>query len=218
MSEKTIEELLKELENQASKPEVVKPKKTSSDILKFLTTFSIEPGYCLIERKILYKLYKQYERTHGIHKPLIERKFYRLIKNYLKSVKSCLYINQKSFDLSEKVINLLKPEVRQTTKMIPMQMHFNNFIKKYNLKPGKKPHQIWVSAKTLYDLYDEWTYGIRKKRPLSYRSFTNFCKIYFPISKEDQRDKVWISLDDSISETIKARNSYINEEEKEPKK
>lgn len=215
MSEKTIEELLKELENQASQPKVVKPRKESSDILKFLTVFNIENGYCLVDRKILYQLYKQYERKHGVHKPLIERKFYRLIKNYLKSVKTSFYINQKSFDLSEKVVNLIKPEVRQTTKMIPMQMHFQNFIKKFNLKPGKKPTQIWVSAKTLYDLYDEWTYGIRKKRPLSYKSFVNFCKIYFPISKEDQQDKVWVSLDDSISEIIKARNSYKNEEKKE---
>lgn len=215
MSEKTIDELLKELEEKTSNPEVVKVQRNYSDILKFLTTFHIENGYCLIDRKILYQLYKQYEKKHGVHKKLIERKFYRLMKNYLKSVKTSFYINQKAFDLSEKILNLLKPEVRQTTKMIPMQMHFQNFIKKFNLKPGKKLTQIWVSAKTLYDLYDEWTYGIRKKRPLSYQSFVRFCNIYFPISKEDQYDKTWISLDDSIAELIKARNSYKNEQKKE---
>ena len=209
--EKTIEELLKELECES--PIEIKPVVKKSNILKFLEQFNIEHGYCLIQREILYKLYKQYS-----DKPMNKRKFYREIQNYLKQVKSSLYINQKSFDLSEKVINLLKPNTKVTSRMIPMQMHFNNFIKKYDLKPGKHPNNIWVSVKTLYDLYDEWVYEIRKKRPLNFYEVLNFCKIYFPKSKKDQNDKIWISLDDSIEETIKARKSYINEKKEEQKK
>ena len=214
MSEKTIEELLNELEkSEPTKVVEVKKRTRESDIFKFLTKFNVEPGVNLIERKILYNLYKKYSES-----PVKEKKFYSQLKNYLKASKSYFHINQKSLDLSERVLNMLTPpSKRSTTKMIPLQMHFNNFLKKYDIKPGKKPNHIWVSAKTLYDLYDEWSYGIRKKRPLNYKQFISLCKVYFPIAKTGVYEKVWISLDDSIKTIIEARNSYKNEKEEKPK-
>lgn len=213
----STEDLLKELEKTPVQEqlEIPKPKK-ENDIMRFLTTFNIEPGDQMIERKIIYKLYEQYSQD-----PVGEKKFYKLLAKYItttngKRTRVFFNINQKSLDLSEKVTNLLKPRTRPSTKMIPLQMHFNNFVKKYELKAGKKPNFIWVSTKVLYDLYDEWVFAIRKKKPLSYKEFTNFCKIYFPISKESDK-KVWLMLNDSASELIKARNSFKNEKEKKSK-
>lgn len=205
----STDDLLKQLETV--KEEVKKKTRKSSDLLEFLTTFNIEPGIIRVERKILYRLYKQYS-----NKPLSDAAFYRRLANYIKMEKNFFYVNQKQVDISERVLNLLKPAHREQTRVVPLQMHFQNFIKKFNLKAGKKPNTIWVSAKTLYDLYDEWTYGIRKKTPLNYRQFTKFCTIYFPINKQTT-GKIWISLDDSIFELIKARNSFKNEEKESPK-
>lgn len=215
----STEELLKELEKTPNieKAEVITQKPVKeSDILKFLTKFNIEPGNHTIERKIIYNLYQNYSET-----PIGEKKFYKKLSEYLTSVKGqrtrvFFHINQKSLDLSEKVTNLLKPRTRPSTKMIPLQMHFNNFVKKYELKVGKKPNFIWVSVKVLYDLYDEWVFNIRKKKPLGYKEFNNFCKIYFPVTKESD-GKVWLMLNDSASELIKARNSFKNEKEKKSK-
>lgn len=219
----SIEDLLKELEN-AKEPEPtvekeVKKRVGEDSLLKFLTEFNIEPGSQKVDRKIIYKLYEQYTSQ-----PLGEQKFYKEISNYLVTTKGkymmyrkFLHINQKSLDLSEKVINYLKPKKRPKTKMIPMQMHFQNFINKFNLKPGKSPDNIWVSIRTLYDLYDEWIYKIRKKRPLTFNNFTNFCKLYFPAVKYTT-GKVWVSLDDSIKQLIEARTSFKDEQEKEEPK
>jgi hypothetical protein len=214
----STEDLLKELEKIPEVVEDVKPKiPEKNEILNFLYTFNIEPGNFEIERKIIYNLYKNYS-----DKPLSEKKFYKRLQQYLTTTKGkrtriFFNINQKSLDLSQKVTNLLKPKTRPSTKMIPLQMHFDNFVKKYGLKAGKKPNFIWVSVKVLYDMYDEWVYQIRKKKPLGYKEFVNFCKIYFPISKEGD-GKVWLMLNDSASETIKARNSFKNEKEKKSKK
>lgn len=210
----STEDLLKELEKTPEVVEEVKSKATkSNEILNFLYTFNVEPGNFEIERKIIYNLYKNYS-----DKPMGEKRFYKQLEQYLTTTKGkrtrvFFNINQKSLDLSEKVTNLLKPRTRPSTKMIPLQMHFNNFVKKYGFKAGTKPNFIWVSVKVLYDMYDEWVYEIRKKKPLGYKEFTNFCKIYFPVSKEGD-GKVWLMLNDSVSDVIKARNSFKNEKEK----
>ena len=215
----SIEDLLKELENSKEpEPTVekeIKKRIGEDSLLKFLTEFNIEPGSNRVDRKIIYKLYEQYT-SH----PLSEKRFYREIKTYLTTsdgkymkYRKFLHINQRSLDLSERVINYLKPKSRPRTKMIPMQMHFQNFVNKFNLKIGKAPKSIWVSVTTLYDLYDEWVYDIRKKRPLGIKEFSNFCKLYFPTTKRIHT-KVWVSLDDSIKQLIEARTSFQNEQRK----
>lgn len=212
----SVEDLLKELENskEVDAKETKVPVKENS-LLKFLNEFNIEPGTHKVDRKIIYKLYEQY----SLH-PLGEKKFFKEVSNYLATsdgrymkYRKFLHINQRSLDLSERVINLLRPKSRPKTKMIPMQMHFQNFVNKFNLKVGKSPNSIWVSVPTLYDLYDEWVYGIRKKRPLAIKEFTNFCKLYFPIKRTNS--KVWVSLDDSIKQLIEARTSFQDEKEEE---
>jgi len=208
----STDDLLKQLENEKpfvekndKEPSKRRPKK-ESEILSFLNTFNIQPGDERIHGRIIYNLYKKYADD-----PLSEIKFYNRLINYIKIHQGYFFVNQKSLDLSERVIAFLTPTPRPKTKIVPLQIHFNNFIKKFDLKSGKAPHHIWVSLKTLYDLYDEWTYNIRKKKPLGYKHFSKFCQIYFPITKQTT-GKIWISLDESITEFIKQRNVFKSEE------
>lgn len=215
----TTEELLKALEEQTP---VVKATsisdnvKKSSVVSRFLTTFNIEPGDNPIDKTVLLNLYKNYAKSIDSKTPVSFQYLYPILENYIKKSGRNFYINQKSLDLSDRVMNLLNPEKKSQTSVLPLQTHFNNFLKKYNIKPGKKPNNFWVSVATLFDLYDEWVYSIRKKRPLTYKTFGMFCTIYFKDAKKDKKSKKWVSLDDSIAKTIKARTSYQNEKEESP--
>lgn len=213
-SDISTEDILKALSKEAESitgTTSIRIKRTEI-VLSFLNMFDIKPGSDPIDRQILFNLYARYERSQKIKRAKKARTFYNKLQDYLKITGSIVYINQKSLDLSERVLNLLKPKERPQLNVMPLQLHFQNFIKKYSIKPGKKTNFIWVTATALYDLYDEWAYSIRKKKPLTFVLFCQFSKIYFPTTKKDSFSKLWISLDDSITSAIESR---MKNEEKE---
>lgn len=194
---KTTEQLLQDLENY----EVVQPKrvKNEDDIVAFLRFYNIEDGPSRIPSKTLYNLYKK-----STTKPSNEATFNLRIGKYLLKyqIRANVYykINQKTINLSEKALELLKPK-REKTKNHFWKIHFENFIKKFNLKSGKETHFIWVSIAILFDLYDEWTYEIKRNSTLNIKVFSEFCRLYFPKTTIKDR-KTWFCMDETIKETL----------------
>lgn len=218
---KSLEELLKDLENP-SESETIQVEEDS--ILTFLSFYNIEPGKEKIKDTLLYKLYKQFTKD-----PKSAQGFHTAIGSYIPTVTEFNYqrfylINQKVLNLSKRALEFLKKDVkaRPRHRVISLRIHFDNYMKKYALEP--KDEFIWASFDVLYNLYDKWTYEIKKKNRLSLEEFRKLCQIYL-IHKENktaQWFKVNISITKHLSKEmdkkIKARNSFPNEKEEKSKK
>lgn len=223
--QKTTEELLNDLNNPST--EISEEKIQSEDtILTFLRFYNIEPGPYYIKDKYLYKLYKQFTEV-----PVSSISFHIRMGEYLKISKP-IYpeekdkhfkyysINKKQLNLSEKALEVIEnTEKYPPHKSLVWKDHFNNFLEKYEIKPGKEKY-IWVSTNTIYDLYDKWTYEIKKKKCLSKSELIKFCKIYFEY-KRDGMYSFYYKLDETIKDKMsetQARNRLTNEKKEKQKK
>jgi len=226
--QKTTQELLNELNTPVESTE--EKIQNQDTVITFLRFYNIEPGPHYIKDKYLYKLYKQFTEN-----PVSSVLFQTRMGEYLKSVNPIFrekrkqigkhyLINKKQLNLAEKALEILEKENKKPShKSIVWKNHFENFLNKYGIKPGKDKY-IWVSTNTLYDLYDKWVYEIKKRRALSKRELVQFCKIYFEY-KRDQAYSFYYKLDETIVQLTKkdkmsetqARNSLTNEKEKQKK-
>lgn len=195
---KSTEELLKDLEVPE---EIVEEKIESKDtVITFLRFYNIEPGLEKIHQRQLYKLYKEFTEN-----PLIQYTFAENLSLYIpwtmvKEQKVYL-INQKAMNLSEKALEFLDKQTKHPRhKALPSQAHFKNFVDKYNIKRGTGTNWIWVSAVIFYNLYDKWTYSIKKKSPFSEKSFRDLCKLYFEHKEDPQL--LWFKLNISICQHL----------------
>lgn len=224
---KTTQELLDDLNSQQETPNISEEKIQSQDtLLTFLRFYNIEPGTHPIKARYLYKLYKQFTEN-----PITSIQFNTQIGYYLKFVRPSFknnkkiepskyyLINKTVLNLSERALEFIESiDKNPPHKSLDWKAHFDNFLAKYDIKPGKDKY-IWVSTTTLYNLYDKWKYEIKRKKGLSRNEFVQFCKIYFEHKQETMSlyYKIDESIKDKMSET-KARNSLTNEKEKKQEK
>ena len=220
--QKTTAELIEDL---TSEVEVTEEKIQSEDtILTFLRFYNIEPGTHPIKDKYLYKLYKEFTKE-----PVNSKSFQKAMGYYLKSVNpqksntisisgKYYLINKKLLNLSEKALEVIqKSDKAPQHKSLAWKAHFDGFLKRYGIEAGKDGNYIWASTNTLFNLYDKWTFEIKRKTGLSKREFIKLCKAYFE-HKQDNNNYLWYKINDITkdkkSET-KARNSLTNEKEEQ---
>lgn len=221
---KSTEELLKDLDSAQEEflNDTTKPIDQEDTIITFLRFYNIEPGTQQILQKYLYKLYKQFTKD-----PVNSRSFSNSIIQYIPSIvkhdERFFLINQKVLNLSERAMKFIEEDKNRSLK-VSWKFHFDNFIKKYEIKAGKGDDWIWVSSDILYNLYDKWVYEIGRKTSLLVPEFRKLCKVYF--STKEGKHSPWYKLDNSIlkhvspemDSGIKARNSSNNEKKEKQKK
>lgn len=223
-NKKSTEELLEILNNsETSKEDKIDHEEDT--IITFLRFYNIEPGNQKILDSFLLKLYNQFTKN-----PVSSRIFVERIAHYIPYVikynnKKYYLISQKALNLSEKAYEFVKNQNSYPKhRSINWKLHFENFLKKYDIKSGKNSEYLWISFKMLYNLYDKWIYEIKKKQWISEREFSKLCKIYF--THKNAKSSLWFKIDESISNKLtkdmmselKARTSSINEKEKKQKK
>lgn len=207
---KSTEELLKDLETEIEGKVSERKIQSEDSVITFLRFYNIEPGNQKIKTTYLYKLYKDFTKN-----PHSSYTFAKKIGNYLTRIAAKYgdhyLINQKVLNLSEKALEILKKnDVDNTHGSLPKKQHFDNFIKKYNIKPGTSDSWIWISTQALFNVYDKWSYSIKKKNPLSLNRFRDLCKVYFPFKQDQMTYYFKITPLDMMSEE-QARNSLTNE-------
>ncbi len=223
--QKTTEELLKDLDNPSiSTTPVIEEKIQSEDtVLTFLRFYNIEPGTYTIKDTYLYKLYRQFTSE-----PVTSKTFQKALGYYLKYVQPKFpndktvtgkhyLINKKMLNLSEKALELVKKSDKTAQhKSLTWKTHYDSFLKRYGIEAGKDGDYIWASTTTLFNLYDKWTYEIKRKIGLSKREFIKFCKAHFEYKQD--KNTLWYKINDITKDKkseIKARNSLTNEKEKQ---
>lgn len=156
---------------------------TGNDVLDFISFYRLKKGPHLVTKQLLYKLYRQWSQT-----PLTAKTFSREMALFITTNKTTFSINVAECSILQQTLEKLKDK----TKSKLYKTHFDNYLKKYNIKKGT----FFVKDTVLYNLYDKWTYGIRKRNPLGIGNFNKFCKLYFKYVIKGR--SYWFSIDKSI--------------------
>jgi len=197
----TVEDLLDSLEQE---DDAEATPSVNDDVLSFLLAFDIKAGTEPVSPRLLRELFNKWTPNtldaatfhYRITKYLPKR---RIGQQYLVSV------DKASWKISEEIQKLILSNTRDKTKSRAYKRHFDNFLKKYNIKPGT----FFVESYILYYLYDKWVYGIRKTNGLGEKQFINFCKLYFKVKRNSKSRVMWFGIDkDSILKVISINKMY----------
>lgn len=187
ITELTEEELLKLLEDKEGDNFNLTDYK--NDLLEFISFYQLRPGTNKVTPAILFELYKLWSK-----KPIKQKAFTKQMGEMLPTERtfSLRYylLNCPQNSVLGYVIKYLKTHNKTHSKVY--KQHFDNFLKKYEIKNGS----FFIKDFVLFDLYDQWVYQIRKRRPFSYNQFQNFCKLYFEHKYIEPNN--WYGVDQSI--------------------
>jgi hypothetical protein len=169
----------------------------SSDVPEFLSFYKIKPGKDLVLKRVLYKLYGYWSENS-----LDKEKFNSQVNEYIptRQVGPYMYyvINQKALDLSKHAYDHIIEHTHDRTKIPAWKAHFDKYLEYYKLKPGT----FFIESYILHNLYDKYTYETKKKMPMGYKQFVNFCRLYFDAERLTSNKVCYFGVDKSIREFI----------------
>lgn len=207
-TEVDLNSLLESLNNDDGKEQIID---YHNDIVPFLSKYEIKPGEHLLKRNLLYKLYRLYSKDpRGLQAFSIE------VNKYLVQIcqgRTEYYkINQDSFKLSEEVHRLLQKPKRDFTKSPVMKKHFEQYMGRFELKPGN----YWIEGYLLYLLYDGWYYQSGRKAPIGYKNFIKLCRLYFKSERITANRVTWFAVDEQLLQHVtQDRIASMREKRKE---
>lgn len=185
----TIEELLESAEDDKQEKEINNID-WNNDVVSFLLTFNIKSGPHPVPKPLFFALYKHWSKN-----PIIKTKFNIEIAKFLirhqKGPNQFYLIDKDAFKISEEIQQFILKKTVDKTKSKSYKKHFENFLKKYQLKQGN----YYVESYILYYLYDKWVFSIKKKAPLGENQFFNFCKLYFTFKRNSESRVSWFGVD-----------------------
>lgn len=198
IKEVSIEDLLKALDNkQEDSTDII----VDDVVFLFIQTFNIKCGKNKVSSKLLYDLFKLWNTSETLtpikfsmqlskyfEKPDENSKFYLLNKEIAEVVKT---IQEYSVGTST------APKANLGVKSKNVHRHFNKFLEKYSIRPGK----LYVECDILYHLYDTWCYN-KKIKTLSYTRFKELCIMFFDSKRLSQGSPNWIGVDPEIKQHI----------------
>lgn len=195
LSEKELLDLL------GSNPDQLKIYEWNTDIMEFISVYNLKSGNEYITTKLLYRLYCLWSKN-----PVKRKTLTNTLMDLFPSVRTgdshVVLLNKSAMNLKEEAYLYIKS--KNKIKNRNYKDHFDSYINHYSIKNGG----LFIKDTVLYNLYDKWCY--KKRHPLSFKQFNNFCKLYF---KEKLIDKhYWFSVDESIKTYL--TEDLINEMKK----
>lgn len=190
------EDLLKLLEGGSFTEKNIPEQK--NDIIEFISQFNLKQGEERVTLGLLYQFYSAWSKNR------VNRKIFSYnIGLYFFIKDSYILLNGDYLQLLKSTANKL-PKKRIKTKRRYFKKHFENYLNKYSINKGS----FFVKDSILYNLYDKWTYGFKKRNPLKLSQLNEFFKIFKFESKSVNNNK-WFGLDKSIIKYLTEEN--INE-------
>lgn len=169
-----------------------------NDIMDFISVYNIKSGQERITSKLLYKLYSLWSQD-----PIKRKTFTDTLMDLFPSTKdglsTIILLNKNILNLKEEAYNYVKQHDK--TKDKGWLEHFNKYLHVYCIKKGR----LFIKDTVLYNLYDKWCY--KKRKPLGFAQFNNFCKLYFDYKFIKKNN--WFGVDRSINDHL--TEDLINE-------
>lgn len=220
-TKKTINQLTNEELNKLieSSPAIQQDEPTFvyyNDALEFVSFYNLRPGPERVQLKLLFKLYRYWSQT-----PMTRLKFsYEMTDlfqyNSYGNGKSVVCLDKSSKKIKVAMSQFFKKQDR--TKMKGYKKHFDTFLNFYKITSGS----FYIKDTVLYDLYDKWVYKNHNKKPLNFRNFLSFVKLYFKESEKYIGGNYYFSIDATIinhlsDENINEMKKRYHEKEKKQK-
>jgi hypothetical protein len=181
LSEKELLDLIKNENTEQTKLENDAP----HDVLKFISTYNLQPGTYKIQFKLLFALYSKWSKER------VSRKQFSFVLGYYFETKGAgVLLNRSALAITKDLFEYLNKK-QKTSKSYKKQLE--NFIEFYSIQDGT----FWIDADTLYYLYDKWAYDKKLHTSvLNKRELTGFLKVFFKY--KDKYPKVLFSLSKTI--------------------
>lgn len=164
-----------------------------TDVMDFISFYNLKQGTEHVTTKLLYRLYRHWSKD-----PLIIKAFVNTLTDIFPSSRigksTTIMLDKKTLHISQEVYKYL--ETLDKTKSKGWTKHFNTFLEYYSIKKGG----LYIKNNVLYSLYDKWTYGNKNRRPLGYKQFNKFCKVFFKQKIVDNNR--WSAVDNSIEQYL----------------
>lgn len=182
-----------------------------TDVMEFISVYNLKSGTERITTKLLYKLYKLWSKNPVKRKTLTNTltdlfPSDRIGESYL------ILLDKNALNIKTSTLKYLKKVNK--TKHKGWVEHFNKYLHEYCIESGS----FFVKDTVLYNLYDKWCF--KKRSPLGFAQFNNFCKLYFNNKFINNHD--WFSVNPSIkkhlTEDIMNEKVKINASKKTYKK
>lgn len=163
-------------------------------IFSFIENFKITHGTNRVTPKLLYKLYRSWNKKHTISQMEFSLEF---TKYYPQHTTNPYYLLNTEISNLVEQIEKLNPKT-QSVKYKSIQQHFNKFLNIYNIKSGK----LFIEADVFYHIYDTWAYRNKISKNFSYERFVTVCELYFDSKFFDGSEVLWFGVDESIKQHI----------------
>ena len=191
MKKSTTEMTEKELLDLVSKDSDIILYNWPNDVMEFISVYNIKSGKEEIASKLLYKLYKLWSKQ-----PVKKRTFAMTFTDLFPSINSIdgtkynliLLLDKKAINLKQEAYNFIKKNDK--TKEKGWMEHFEKYLYFFSIKSGS----LFIKDSVLYKLYSRW-YG-KKRRPLGFDQFNNYCKLYF--KNKLIKTNYWFAVDKYI--------------------
>lgn len=185
---------------------------TQDNVYNFISFYNFQAGIDKVSQKAIQKLYKKWSKS-----PITQLKFTTHFNTYFLPYKEGSYtyylLNESSIDINKKILNDLAKVPKDLTKILKNQRHFEMYLKKFGIVPGKD----FVSLEVLYYLYDKWTYEMDKKKDvLTKYILTIFLGLFFQKKANPKKGKIWFGINMNKLE-IETKKKMIEYEENEKK-
>ncbi len=166
---------------------------SGTDINEFLSFYQISEGENRVTGTLLYNLYKRWSLNPRSRVQFTNEilEFFPIIRYGVGYV---FFINKTKNELLIEKGEFKTKKLKTQSKS--WSQHFQNYLKKYNIKTGR----FYVKDVVLYNLYDKWLYEQRRKHNLSLQQFNHFCKVFFKSKRI--KGHIWFAVDKKIQEIL----------------
>ena len=163
-----------------------------SDIFTFITKLNINPGTKKVNKKLLYKLYRNWSSE-----PATNGSFALFMGMFFESNAKAYFLNLDALQIVRTPVPYIRKVKRDKTKSKNYKVHFEKFMEFYGLANGS----CYVPSYVLYYMYDKWTYDNKNKKPMSDKQFFNFCGIYFDKKRLESSKISFFGINEDIKNT-----------------
>ncbi len=175
-----------------------------NDVLKFLSTFNIQPGTHIVTARFLYTLYTKWS-TQPVNNAAFTANISVYIPGYSGGYGKRKYqINLNIFQLTKAGQRFLSRKIDKTKSKI-WKRHFEAFLKAHNITKGN----TYIEGSILFHLYDKWNYDNNRKQinqVMGYNHFQNFMSIYFESKRVTVSRMLWFGVNESIFNTYLSKD------------
>lgn len=196
MASKSKEELLELLESAPEARGGVKVE-YRNNVIQFISQYNIIEGENSVPEKTLFRLYKAATK-YSVKADEFARLFSEIFPRFKTPDGGYYKINLDAINVSQEILKITNEKKIDKTKNLQYVRTFERFTSKYGIEPGNN----YIEGFVLYALFCKPYKRSGRNIPLGYRTFINFCRLYFQEKRVGSNRIVWFGIGKGITNHV----------------